>query len=77
LLIQTLNNMNQKTCPFCKGQNKCMAHTKSACWCNGIEIPTSLIDLVPQQLKRESCICLSCIEAYNANPDEFTKNYLT
>ena len=70
-----INTVNEKICPFCKGQNKCLAHTDASCWCNDVEVPISLTDLVPSELKRKTCICLSCIEAYNDNPNIFIKRY--
>ncbi len=65
------NIPNEKICPFCKGKNNCMAHSKNPCWCNDIEIPAQLINLVPSHLKRKSCICLSCINAFKENPTNF------
>jgi len=58
--------MNENICPICQTKNKCMAHNEKPCWCNNVKIPQKLIDLVPENQQTKSCICLSCIEKYNA-----------
>ncbi|MFK5892718.1 MAG: cysteine-rich CWC family protein [Pseudomonadota bacterium] len=58
--------MDQTNCPLCQAKNNCMANSKEICWCNDINITQELLDLVPDQLKRKSCICHSCIEKFNA-----------
>ncbi len=67
---------DQKACPFCKGVNQCMAYSDQACWCENVEIPTSLTELLPLHLQRKSCICLSCINAYNENKEQFKADFL-
>ena len=66
------NILDETACPFCKGVNKCMAKTDTACWCKDVKIPNELLDLVPDSLKRKSCICQSCIALFNDNPSLFT-----
>ena len=61
-------------CSFCESPNKCMAYSEEPCWCNDATIPKELIDLVPEQKKRNACICLDCINAYNENPTKFEKH---
>ena len=68
------NIINEKACPFCKGINLCMAKSEQPCWCTHLHRPTQLTDLVPSDLKRKSCICLACIDAYNKNPTLFKAN---
>ncbi len=69
------NTINEKTCPFCQALNACMAKTEKACWCNYVQIPTTLIDLVPVDLQGKSCICLACINLFNENPALFKSKY--
>lgn len=69
------NTPDETVCPFCKGPNGCMAHCDTPCWCNGVDIPQALLELVPSHLKRKSCICLSCIDAYKQHPEAFTARY--
>jgi len=66
---------NETVCPVCLADNQCMAHSKTPCWCNNVKIPQELLDLVPQEQRGKSCICLSCINAFNDNPIEFTKTW--
>ena len=51
-----------------------MAHSTERCWCMDISVPQGLLDLVPSELQNQACICRSCIEKYNKNPDEFVAN---
>jgi hypothetical protein len=69
------NTVNDQSCPFCKYLNSCMVNDKNPCWCNNVEIPTELIALVPEYLQQKSCICLSCINHFNANPEFFKNQY--
>ncbi|TYO94908.1 cysteine-rich CWC protein [Geothermobacter ehrlichii] len=63
-------------CPICKGDNNCGLHADPGpCWCVDVEIPAALIDLVPPELKRKACICLSCIEAFREDPELFAARY--
>ncbi len=52
-------------CPLCQAQNNCMAYSETPCWCNNIKVPQELIDLVADELKGKTCICLACIQAFN------------
>ncbi len=51
-----------------------MAHSNMPCWCNNVKIPQELLDLVPQEQRGKHCICLACIDAFNNNPIEFTRD---
>jgi polyferredoxin len=62
---------NDKRCPLCKVENNCMMLSEEPCWCVKADIPSSLIDLVPADLQRKSCICLSCVTAYHENQLSF------
>ena len=69
------NTVSQESCPFCQGVNSCMAQDKSPCWCNDVVIPLELIAMVPTPLQRKSCICLTCINLFNENPEHFKSKY--
>jgi hypothetical protein len=63
--------MDATICPLCHQSNGCMMDTGERCWCMDVTIPQGLIDLVPPELQRQSCICRSCIEKYNDDPLAF------
>ncbi|WP_037027085.1 cysteine-rich CWC family protein [Psychromonas aquimarina] len=71
-----MNTSSDKTCPFCKGLNRCRADSSKPCWCYDLPIPASLTELVPEHLKRKSCICRNCINLYNENAQLFKQTYL-
>ncbi|WP_415227856.1 cysteine-rich CWC family protein [Psychromonas sp.] len=73
-LFMTINP--QKKCPFCNGLSQCKAYSEKPCWCNNVEIPSSLIELLPAHEKDKSCICLSCINAYKNNREQFKADFL-
>jgi hypothetical protein len=52
----------EKTCPICGKDNNCQ-HDEN-CWCQTVEIPKYILELVPEDKKGKSCICKSCIEKY-------------
>lgn len=53
----------ERVCPLCGQDNNCHSRSEE-CWCFHMEIPKSLLDLIPEDKKGESCICRSCIEKY-------------
>lgn len=57
-------NINQieRTCPICGKDNDCQ-HGKE-CWCHAVKIPSSILEMVPNDKKNKACICKSCIEKY-------------
>jgi Cysteine-rich CWC len=61
----------EKLCPFCESPNLCAVSAPGGCWCGSIEIPMELIDLLPEIGK--SCICLLCVNAYQANSQGFIR----
>jgi len=58
--------MSENICPICHNSNQCMAKSEKPCWCNNTKVPQGLLDLVPENQKGKSCICLSCIEKFNS-----------
>ncbi|MBN1957373.1 MAG: cysteine-rich CWC family protein [Desulfuromonadales bacterium] len=59
-------------CPLCGQANGCLAADHQSCWCNDINIPQALIDLIPDHLKRKACICRPCIEHFHQDPEHFS-----
>jgi len=53
----------EKICPICGRLNNCQ-HDQGDCWCEKIEIPKYILDLVPVDKRGKACICKSCIEKY-------------
>ena len=60
-------------CPFCQEKNDCGIRKQSPCWCVNTNIPSQLIDLVPEETKNKSCICENCIADYLKSPQDFIK----
>lgn len=62
--------MDRSICPLCGMPNDChMENGKdpSVCWCKDTHFPEELILMVPEQLKRNACICRNCVEKYHAD----------
>ncbi|MDN2661788.1 cysteine-rich CWC family protein [Psychromonas sp. 14N.309.X.WAT.B.A12] len=68
--------MNELTCPLCLQENNCDVTAKQGCWCNKVQIPEALLDLVDAQAKNKHCICNVCISRYIDNPNDFCKKPL-
>lgn len=62
--------ISESHCPFCAKPNQCGVSAPGGCWCGKVEIPMELIEMLPERGK--SCICRGCVEAFHANPAEFT-----
>ncbi len=70
-----LDKIDEKICPICGKDNNCMAHRYEPCWCNDVEIPQELLDMVPESKKRKACICLKCIQDFKDDPQKFINRY--
>ena len=62
-------------CPICGRDNNCMVHSSEPCWCNNVEIPQELLDLVPESKKQKVCICLKCIQGFKDDQQKFINRY--
>lgn len=51
-------------CPICGKRNNCQRNEEE-CWCYNMEIPTYILELVPEDKKGKACICKACIEKYS------------
>jgi Cysteine-rich CWC len=68
------NKINETKCPLCGVENNCMAHSEQPCWCTQVKVPMELLEFVPENTKGKACICLNCIQKFEANPSEFRIN---
>jgi hypothetical protein len=66
-----LKIINESRCPFCQNKNKCGAKLSSPCWCIGLTIPQTLLDLLADQYVGKACICQECITLFNESPAAF------
>jgi hypothetical protein len=58
---------NLSLCPLCGQPNDCaMAADPNAtvCWCEDLEFPQELLDQVPENAQRKTCICRNCLENF-------------
>lgn len=54
-------------CPICGQDNGCAAvkgTDPNKCWCMTIKVPKGLLEIVPPENRRQSCVCKSCVETY-------------
>jgi len=59
--------MDRSICPLCGQPNDCyMENGKDPrnCWCKDVTFPEGLLLLVPEEARRQACICRSCAEKY-------------
>jgi hypothetical protein len=66
--IEFSPNLNTAICPLCGQPNHCvMAADPNAeeCWCGDVEFPQELLDQVPEDAIRKTCICQACLENFN------------
>lgn len=63
----TQKSLNIAICPLCGEPNKCaMAADPNAteCWCESVVFPKELLDKVPANAARKTCVCRKCLENY-------------
>jgi len=70
-VYKMLSKISDMICPICGKDNNCMAHLDEPCWCNNVEIPQELLDLIPKGKKQKACICLKCIQDFKDDPVKF------
>jgi hypothetical protein len=68
------DNNQTSLCPFCKKENQCAVEAGNKCWCQKKHVPADLVNLLPPELKNESCICSACIEDFRIDPKRFLIN---
>jgi hypothetical protein len=53
--------LDPSRCAICGEPNECgMARGDSDCWCFNTTIPSSVLELVPEQARNVVCVCASC-----------------
>lgn len=70
-----LKKSDDTICPFCRSKNQCMSQVEKACWCNTVDVPKELRDIALEESRGKVCICLTCIESFKKEPDDFKKIY--
>ncbi|UCF62225.1 MAG: cysteine-rich CWC family protein [Anaerolineaceae bacterium] len=54
-------------CPLCGGPNQCALAadpTATECWCDSLTIPRELLDQIPGNAVRKTCVCKECIKQF-------------
>lgn len=62
--------LNTATCPLCGRPNQCvLAADPSAteCWCDAVEFPKELLEKIPKNAERKTCVCQRCLEKYQGS----------
>ncbi|WP_096199881.1 cysteine-rich CWC family protein [Bacillus sp. FJAT-45350] len=57
--------VNSKSCPLCGSSNDCSK--AEGCWCNDEKFPKEILELVPPEHRRKTCICKNCLEKFKEN----------
>ena len=68
--IEMSNHINTAVCPLCGQPNDCAVvadPNATECWCEEVEFPQYLLDQVPDDAVRKTCICQSCLEKFIEN----------
>ena len=62
------SNLNDiAKCPLCGAPNQCaMAADPDAseCWCESVKFPKELLDKIPEDAVRKTCVCQNCLDEY-------------
>lgn len=56
-------------CPLCGRDNGCAVQAgrdPAGCWCMNARFPAGLLERVPPEKRRKSCICQDCLDRYQA-----------
>jgi 5-aminopentanamidase len=58
--------VDSEACPLCSGSNACGLKTDPAakCWCFNEHFPQDLLERVPPEAVRRTCICAGCLKAF-------------
>lgn len=56
----------EKICPICGQDNNCQHHLDE-CWCEKVEFPKHILDMIPEEKKGKACVCKACLEKYSSN----------
>jgi len=64
-------NPSTVQCPLCHQANQCQVSQAQGCWCFATPIPKALIELLNSQEINTRCICFSCVEKFNRDPQAY------
>lgn len=59
-----------KVCPICGKNNNCGSEAgkpHGQCWCDKTDFPKEIFDLIPEEERGKSCICLDCLNRFKKN----------
>jgi len=68
---------NTAKCPLCGEPNQCaLAADPSAseCWCDSIDFPRELLDSIPDEAVRKTCVCQKCLIKYQESISSTNKS---
>ena len=69
--------MKKGICPVCGEENKCgmlRGIDHNECWCTKVEFDKEIFELIPEEYRGISCVCLSCVGKFKKNK-KMTKMY--
>ncbi|MBT3190143.1 MAG: cysteine-rich CWC family protein [Anaerolineae bacterium] len=58
---------NTAVCPLCGEPNQCAVAADpnaTECWCESVIFPEELLEKVPKDAVRKTCICQKCLERF-------------
>ncbi|WP_370569623.1 cysteine-rich CWC family protein [Sporosarcina sp. BP05] len=66
-MVQAFDTAESYQCPICKDNNNCcnsIGKSLGICWCSGEFFPKAILELVPYDQLRKSCICKKCLDEF-------------
>lgn len=63
--------LDSKVCPLCFGENRCGVDTLESCWCFDISIPKGLLELLPESMRNQACVCEQCVRDFIRDSESF------
>jgi hypothetical protein len=60
--------LNTALCPLCGKPNNCAVAADpnaTECWCESVEFPRELLEQIPENALRKTCVCQNCLENFN------------
>ncbi|TET97268.1 MAG: hypothetical protein E3J30_09440 [Anaerolineales bacterium] len=66
-------SLDTARCPLCGGPNQCALAadpTATECWCDTLTIPRELLDQIPSDAVRKTCVCQKCLLRFKASASD-------
>lgn len=60
--------MEKGKCPICGEDNHCAivkGQDPLSCWCMTTKVPKALLETVPAESRRQSCVCKKCVDEFH------------